>query len=112
MNDQNCSISAETEYFWDVLKTIFDPEIGVNIVDLGLVYEVNINKQEDGKFNVNIKMTLTSPTCPLADIIFDEIKSTINDTGKASNVDVGLVFDPPWNKDMITADGKMQLGLI
>ena len=57
-------------------------------------------------------MTLTSPTCPLADIIFDEIKSTINDTGKASNVDVGLVFDPPWNKDMITADGKMQLGLI
>ena len=58
------------------------------------------------------KMTLTSPTCPLADIIFDEIKSTINDTGKASNVDVGLVFDPPWNKDMITADGKMQLGLI
>ena len=56
MNDQNHSISAETEYFWDVLKTIFDPEIGVNIVDLGLVYEVNIDRQEDGKFYVNINL--------------------------------------------------------
>ena len=85
-----------------ILKKIFDPKIGVNIVDLGLIYELSFDRQEDGKFSANIKMTLTSPTCPLADIIFDEIKNTINDIGKASNVDLEQVFDTPWNKSMIT----------
>ncbi|MDR2603175.1 MAG: iron-sulfur cluster assembly protein [Puniceicoccales bacterium] len=104
--------TAMVEYFWDILKTVYDPEIGVNIVDLGMVYAIDVKSGEGSKFDVNIEMTLTSPGCPLADVIAENVKSAIRDTGKCSKVDVNFVFDPPWNADMITAEGKMQLGLI
>lgn len=100
-----------TEYFWDILKGVYDPEIGVNIVDLGMVYAVDLKNGDGEKFEVAVEMTLTSPGCPLADVIADEVKVAIGDTGKCSNVTVNFVFDPPWNSDMITMEGKMQLGL-
>ncbi|MDR2778899.1 MAG: iron-sulfur cluster assembly protein [Puniceicoccales bacterium] len=108
----NDNITAAVEYFWDVLKTVYDPEIGVNIVDLGMVYAIDINGHRNDKFDVNVEMTLTSPGCPLADIIAENVKSAIMDTGKCSKVDVNFVFDPPWNADMITVEGKMQLGIL
>jgi metal-sulfur cluster biosynthetic enzyme len=103
---------AATEYFWDVLKTVYDPEIGVNVVDLGLIYAVDLRDGGDGKFDVSVDMTLTTPWCPLADVIGEGVKSAISNTEKCSNVSINFTFDPPWNADMITAEGKMQLGLL
>jgi metal-sulfur cluster biosynthetic enzyme len=108
---EDSNITCMTEYFWDLLKTVCDPEIGVNVVDLGMVYAIDLKKSDNGLFNVDIEMTLTSPWCPLADVIADEVKSTILGTGKCGKVEVNFVFDPPWNRDMITDEGKMQLGL-
>jgi metal-sulfur cluster biosynthetic enzyme len=104
-------LAATTEYFWDVLKTVFDPELGVNIVDLGLVYAIDLKSGGGEKFDVAIEMTLTSPWCPLADTIAADAKFALMDTKKCSTVAVNFVFDPPWNADMITAEGKMHLGL-
>ncbi|MDR1173527.1 MAG: iron-sulfur cluster assembly protein [Puniceicoccales bacterium] len=109
---ENDNSTAAVEYFWDILKAVYDPEIGVNIVDLGMVYAIDIENCRGDKFDVDIEMTLTSPGCPLADVIAENVKSAIRDTGKCSKVDVNFVFDPPWNADMITAEGKMQLGLL
>ncbi|MDR1457644.1 MAG: iron-sulfur cluster assembly protein [Puniceicoccales bacterium] len=109
---ENDNSTAAVEYFWDVLKTVYDPEIGVNIVDLGMVYAIDAKNCQGDKWDVNVEMTLTSPGCPLADVIAENVKSAIRDTGKCSKVDVNFVFDPPWNADMITAEGKMQLGLL
>lgn len=106
------NLSAMTEHFWDILKTVNDPEIGINLVDLGLIYAVDVTATNDDKYNVNVDMTLTSPTCPLADTIIDDIKTAIKRSNMTSDITVNIVFDPPWNQDMITADGKMQLGLI
>ncbi|MDR1414014.1 MAG: iron-sulfur cluster assembly protein [Puniceicoccales bacterium] len=112
MTNSSGDISCVTEYFWDVLRNVRDPEIGVNVVDLGMIYAVDLGNCDAGKFEVHIEMTLTSPACPLAEEIISEIKFTIANTGKCSTVDVELVFDPPWNVDMITSEGKMQLGLL
>ncbi|MDR1433440.1 MAG: metal-sulfur cluster assembly factor [Puniceicoccales bacterium] len=111
MTDSEGSIACATEYFWDILKGVYDPEIGVNIVDLGMVYAVDLKSADGEKFDVTIEMTLTSPWCPLADTIADEVKAAIGNTGKCSNVAVSFVFDPPWHIDMITTEGKMQLGI-
>jgi metal-sulfur cluster biosynthetic enzyme len=113
MTDENDNtLIGATEYFWDILKTVYDPEIGVNIVDLGLVYAVDLKNSGNEKFDVSIEMTLTTPWCPLADVIAEEAKSAVSNTGKSSRVDVNFTFDPPWNADMITAEGKMQLGIL
>ena len=104
-------ISCLTEYFWDTLKAVVDPEIGVSVVDLGMVYSIDVNMR-DGHVVVVVEMTLTSPTCPLCDAIIDDVKNTLLSTKKCREVDVNITFDPPWNQDMITAEGKMQLGLL
>jgi metal-sulfur cluster biosynthetic enzyme len=111
MEPNDSGIACAAEYFWDILKTVYDPEIEVNIVDLGIVYAVDVDNSTDGKFAVTVEMTLTSPGCPLADVIIGEVRAAIHGTGKCSKVEVNLVFDPPWNVDMITAEGKMQLGM-
>jgi metal-sulfur cluster biosynthetic enzyme len=103
--------TATTEYLWEVLKTVRDPEIGVDIVNLGMVYGIDLERRGE-KFTATVTMTLTSPGCPLADYIAADVRDTIEGTGKCSPVTVDFVFDPPWNPDMITAEGKMQLGLL
>lgn len=102
---------VDTDFIWICLKGVFDPEVGVNIVDLGLVYDVSVVYKSDNHFVVNIKMTLTSPTCPLADVIIEDIKRTISMIDCCKSVEVEIVFDPPWHRDMITENGKMELGL-
>ncbi|MDR1595904.1 MAG: iron-sulfur cluster assembly protein [Puniceicoccales bacterium] len=106
------NVSCATEYFWDILKSVYDPEVGVNIVDLGMVYAVDLTNYCDGKFDALVEMTLTSPVCPLADVIADEVKFAMANTGKCSKIDVRFVFDPPWNQDMISVEGKMHLGIL
>lgn len=103
---------VDADFLWNCLRSIFDPEVGINIVDLGLVYAVEINPTKDNNFVVNIEMTLTSPTCPLADVIISEIKTTLSFIKECDEVNVKIVFDPPWNYDMITENGKMELGML
>ncbi|RLF90686.1 aromatic ring hydroxylase [Thermococci archaeon] len=90
----------------EVLKEVVDPEIGVNVVDLGLIYGVKVS---DGK--VKVKMTLTSPMCPLSSIIVKEVERKIKERLNPEEVDVELTFDPPWSPEMMSEEAKRKLGI-
>jgi len=92
---------------YELLKTVMDPEIEIDIINLGLVYNILY----DGHKDVRIEMTLSTPACPLGDAIFDNVKNTITKKYPDYNVDVQLTFDPPWNASMISKEGKMKLGM-
>jgi probable FeS assembly SUF system protein SufT len=97
---------------WDQLKTCYDPEIPVNIVDLGLVYDCAIEQPESGPATVNVKMTLTAPGCGMGPTIAAEARAKIESLPGVGEAHVDLVWDPPWNQAMISEVGKMKLGLI
>lgn len=90
------------------LKTVFDPEIPVNIWELGLVYEVKIKENN----RIGIDMTLTAPGCPVAGDIIREVDEKIRNIEGVSDVDVHLTFDPPWTKDMMSEEAKLELGFL
>lgn len=92
----------------DTLKTVFDPEIPVNIYDLGLIYDIMI----DDEANVEIKMTLTSPNCPMVDNMLQEIYDKTRSIEGVKSVILNIVFDPPWDKSMMSDEAKLDLGLI
>jgi probable FeS assembly SUF system protein SufT len=96
---------------WDQLKTCYDPEIPVNIVDLGLVYDCAITPQPNGA-KVNVKMTLTAPGCGMGPAICAEARNKILALPGVADADVDLVWDPVWNQSMISEAGKMQLGIV
>jgi len=96
---------------WEQLKLVFDPEIPVNIVDLGLVYDCAV-KEEEGETNVEVKMTLTAPGCGMGPTIAADAQSKILLLDGISNARVDLVWDPAWNQDMITEEGRMKLGMV
>ena len=89
------------------VKKIYDPEIPVNIYELGLIYDIIIEKDN----NVKINMTLTSPNCPVAESLPKEVKDSIMTVKELKNVDLNLVWDPPWDKDMMTESAKLELNL-
>ncbi|HNS18665.1 MAG TPA: iron-sulfur cluster assembly protein [Bacteroidales bacterium] len=90
------------------LKTVFDPEIPVNIYDLGLVYDILV----DDKRTVYIKMTLTAPSCPVAESLPVEVSERIRKLDSVSGVKVEVVFDPPWSRDMISQEGLLEMGFL
>jgi FeS assembly SUF system protein len=90
------------------LKQVFDPEIPVNIYDLGLIYELRIDEQS----NVYIKMTLTAPNCPVAVDMPDMVKFEVMKLNEVNQVEVEIVFDPPWSKEMLSETALLELGLI
>lgn len=92
----------------DVLKTIFDPEIPVNIYELGLIYKVGIEDPD----KVHIKMTLTSPQCPVAESLPIEVESKINSMDEVSHTSVEIVWEPPWNPEMMSEAAKLELGFM
>jgi len=92
----------------DALRTVHDPEIPVNIMELGLVYEIKI--EEGGK--VKITMTLTAPACPVAGEIIMEVESKVRAIEGITDVHVHLTFDPPWTRDMMTEEAKLELGFL
>lgn len=104
--------SPDPEAVWAQLRQVFDPEIPVNIVDLGLVYTMDISKQEDGGHKVDVAMTLTAPGCGMGPVIADDAKNKILLVPGVSTADVRITWDPPWNQSMISEEGKMKLGLI
>jgi len=97
---------------WDQLKTVFDPEIPVNIVDLGLVYDCAVTKKDDGSATVNVKMTLTAPGCGMGPTIAADARGKILSLEGIADAEVDLVWDPPWNQAMISEAGKMKLGIL
>ncbi len=91
-----------------VLKSIYDPEIPVNIYDLGLVYDINL----DSDNVAHITMTLTAPNCPMADMIVEEVKYKVAGTKGVKDCKLILTFDPPWDKSMMTDEAKLELGFL
>ena len=89
------------------IKKIYGPEIPVNIYDLGLIYDVKV----DEKNNVDVKMTLTTPNCPVAESLSMEVENTVKEVKEVNKVNLELVWDPPWDKSMITEAGKLELNL-
>ncbi len=96
---------------WEQLKQVYDPEIPVNIVDLGLVYDCQL-EEEDGGTVVSVKMTLTAPGCGMGPTIAADAQSRIMTLDPIKDAQVELVWDPPWTQDMISEEGKMKLGLV
>ena len=89
------------------IKKIFDPEIPVNIYELGLIYDINIDKNN----KVKIDMTLTSPNCPVAESLPNEVKSSVKEIKEVKDVDLNLVWEPPWDKSMMSEAAKLELNL-
>ncbi len=99
------------EMVWQTLKTCYDPEIPVNIVDLGLIYDMQITPQPDGTNKVNVKMTLTAQGCGMGFAIASEARQKLLELPGVSDAEVELVWDPPWNPQMISPEGRQRLGL-
>ena len=95
----------------EVLKQVVDPELFVNIVDLGLIYEVKIDEQPDGNSNVAVEMTMTSPACPAGPQLLGQSKDVVSRLEGVGEVDIRLVMDPPWTPDRMTEDARDQLGI-
>ena len=107
MSEAQDYLALETEIV-STLKYIYDPEIPVNIYELGLIYNIDV----DDNNNVEITMTLTAPNCPMADELLNEVEQRINSIDEVNEVKVNLVFDPPWDKEMMSEEAKLDLGLI
>jgi len=90
----------------NMLKTIYDPEIPVDVYELGLIYEVRINQVNE----VDIDMTLTSPNCPVAESLPKEVEDKVKSIEEVSDARVHIVFEPPWDKDMMSEEAKLELG--
>jgi len=104
--------APEPEAVWAQLRQVFDPEIPVNIVDLGLIYSMEISQQDDGAHKVDVSMTLTAPGCGMGPVIAEDAKGKILLVPGVAAADVRITWDPPWNQSMISEEGKMKLGLI
>ncbi len=96
---------------WAQMKTCFDPEIPVNIVDLGLIYSCEISEHPDGGFLIQIKMTLTAPGCGMGPVIAGDVKAKILAIPSVTEADVEVVFDPPWDREMMSDTAKLELGM-
>ena len=97
---------------WDQMRTSFDPEIPINIVDLGLVYECRIAAQDDGTRAVKVKMTLTAPGCGMGEVLVQDVRDKLALIPTLSNIDVELVFDPPWSHAMMSEAARLQTGMM
>ncbi len=100
------------ELVWEQLKTCFDPEIPVNIVDLGLVYLCELAPADDGRTDVKVKMTLTAPGCGMGPVLAGDVKHKIESLPNVRNADVEVVFDPVWDRSMMSEAAKLQLGMM
>jgi FeS assembly SUF system protein len=100
-------LQLETEIV-KVLKTVFDPEIPVNVYDLGLIYEIDVKENRD----VLIRMTLTAPNCPLADDVVRDVRDKVLTVAGVAEVEVVLTWEPPWTKEMMTEEAMLELGLL
>lgn len=102
----------------EYLKTVFDPEIPVNVWDLGMIYKIDVKKcqsattSEEALFDIDIDMTFTAPNCPAADFILEDIQQKLEGISAVKTVNVNVVFEPEWNKDMMSEEAKLDLGFM
>ncbi len=106
-NDQLPEVKPLRERIIDTLKTCYDPEIPVDIWELGLIYEINISEGND----VHIKMTLTSPACPVAETLPPDVEQKVRDIPDVNTAKVEITFDPPWEKEMMSEEARLELGM-
>ena len=106
--DNNDTFTIKKEDIVNQTKEVFDPEIPVNIYDLGLIYEINIDEEK----NVEVIMTLTSPNCPVAESLPKEVSQKIKNLNGMKSLSVYLTFDPPWDQNMMSEDAKLALDII
>ncbi|MDR2011851.1 MAG: putative Fe-S cluster assembly protein SufT [Rhodanobacter sp.] len=97
---------------WQQLRTCFDPEIPVDIVELGLVYDCDLERLADGRRKVNVRMTLTAPGCGMGDILIDDVRTKLEMIPTVAQADVELVFDPPWNQSMMSEAARLETGMM
>jgi probable FeS assembly SUF system protein SufT len=108
---ENASDADVEKLVWEQLKTCYDPEIPINIVDLGLVYECKLAPRSDGKKEVDVKMTLTAPGCGMGGILVQDVKEKLEMIPLVGEAKVELVFDPPWSREMMSEEAKLQTGM-
>lgn len=97
---------------WSQLRTCFDPEIPINIVELGLVYGVEIRRSDEGARIVEVRMTLTAPACGMGEVLVEDVRGKIEMIPTVVEADVELVFDPPWNRDMMSEVARLETGML
>ena len=97
---------------WQQLRTCFDPEIPVNIVELGLVYAAEVLPRDDGQREVRVRMTLTAPGCGMGEVLVDDVRSKVELIPTVAEADVELVFDPPWNQTLMSDVAKLETGML
>jgi probable FeS assembly SUF system protein SufT len=97
---------------WEQMRTCYDPEIPINIVDLGLVYTCEIERADDGERVAHISMTLTAPGCGMGDVLVQDVRDKVEIIPTIKHADVELVFDPPWNQTMMTEEARLQTGMM
>jgi probable FeS assembly SUF system protein SufT len=102
--------SFSEQMVWDQLKTVYDPEIPVNIVDLGLIYSCEIKAHEQGGKRIDVKMSMTAPGCGMGNVLKADVESKLAQLPEVKAVDVQVVFDPPWNPGLMSEAAKLQLG--
>lgn len=102
---------AVEEVVWAQLRTCYDPEIPVNIVELGLVYDCDVEEISPGHHRVKVRMTLTAPGCGMGPVLQGDVETRIKAIPHVDEVDVEVVFDPPWNQDMLSEEARLELGL-
>jgi probable FeS assembly SUF system protein SufT len=108
----NASDKEIEAVIWQQLRTSFDPEIPINIVDLGLIYECRIEQMAPGHRVVFIKMTLTAPGCGMGEILAEDVREKVSIIPTIDNAEVELVFDPPWNQSMMSEEARLEAGLL
>ena len=107
----NASDKDVEDLVWAQLRTIFDPEIPINIVDLGLIYECTLSPAEDGQRRVDIAMTLTAPGCGMGDILVADVRDRVQLIPTIQEVNVALTFDPPWSQAMMSEAARLETGM-
>jgi len=108
---ENATDDDVERLLWDQLRTCYDPEIPVNIVDLGLVYACEMNQNDRGERVVSVQITLTAPGCGMGDILVDDVRSKLELVPTVGRVDVELTFDPPWNYSMMSEAARLETGM-
>lgn len=109
MNTENNTPLLELEnQIVRILRTVFDPEIPVNIYDLGLIYKIEVSDDNI----VDIEMTLTAPSCPMADFILEDVKMKVEGIEGVKGLNINLVFDPPWDRNMMSEEAQLELGFL
>ncbi|MNK19140.1 hypothetical protein D3C87_373590 [compost metagenome] len=109
---ENATDEEVEKLVWQQLRTCFDPEIPVNVVELGLVYEVEIKHLDAGQREIDVKMTLTAPGCGMGEILVDDVRSKLEMIPTVAEADVELVFDPPWNQQMMSEAARLETGML